>query len=128
MSEQYRLTQVELELMEILWSLGKGTVHEVMAELPANRKLAYTSVSTMLRILQKKNIVTAKKTGRQHIYQPRLNKKTFDNHSIKTVVKQVFSGQSAQMVAYLVDKSPLSVDDINAIQELLNAKKKELEK
>ena len=128
MSEQYRLTQVELELMEILWCLGQGTVHEVMAELPENRKLAYTSVSTMLRILQKKNIITAKKIGRQHIYQPQLSKKIFDNYSINTVVKQVFSGKSAELVAYLVDKSPLSVEEIQAIQQLLDTKKKELEK
>lgn len=128
MQENYRLTQVELELMEILWNLGKGTVHDVMSELPANRKLAYTSVSTMLRILQKKNFIMARKVGRQHIYQPRLSKKVFDKYSINTVVKQVFSGKSADLVAYLVDKSPLSVEDIQAIQQLLDAKKKELQK
>jgi len=49
--------------MEILWRLGDGTVHAVVAELPSERKLAYTSVSTMLRILQQKNIVTIKKSA-----------------------------------------------------------------
>ena len=126
MSEQYRLTQVELEIMEIMWMLGKGTVHEVIAQLPKNRQLAYTSVSTMLRILQKKNFITAKKIGRQHIYQPKLSKKIFDKYSINSVVKQAFSGKSAELVAYLVDKNPLSIEEIQSIQQLLDLKKKEL--
>jgi len=76
-------------------AIRDGTVHAVVAELPSERKLAYTSVSTMLRILQQKNIVTIKKVSRQHIYQPLLSKDTFANHSLSKIVKQVFAGNSA---------------------------------
>lgn len=126
MNEKYHLTPVELELMEILWELEAGTVHEVIAKLPSDRKLAYTSVSTMLRILQQKKIVAIKKISRQHVYYPLLSKETFANHSLKRIVKQVFAGNSAQLVSYLVDKNKLSIDEINELQQLLNAKKKEL--
>lgn len=126
MSEKYYLTPVELELMEILWKLEEGTVHQVMQHLPVDRHLAYTSVSTMLRILQQKNVVDIKKVGRQHIYYPLLNKKTYANHSIKKIVQQVFSGNSAELVAHLVDKNKLSLDEINALQQLLDSKKKAL--
>lgn len=123
MSEKYYLTPVELELMEILWKLKQGTVHAVMEQLPSNRQLAYTSVSTILRILQQKNILGIKKVSRQHIYYPRLNKETYATHSIKKIVQQVFSGKSSELVAYLVDKNKLSLDEINALQQLLDAKK-----
>jgi predicted transcriptional regulator len=128
MSSKCHLTTVELELMNILWSIGKGTVRDVMAELPKNRDLAYTSVSTMLRILEQKKIVTAVKSGRQHIYQPRLSKQNFANHSIDKIVTQIFSGKSTELVACLVDNNTLSLDEINEIQALLHAKKKELSK
>jgi predicted transcriptional regulator len=126
MDDQYRLTPVEAELMEILWSLGKGCVHDVMALMPAHRKLAYTSVSTILRILEQKGILTTQKVSRQHIYIPLLSKQTFANHSITKIVNQVFAGNSAELVTYLVDKNDLTLDEINSIQQLLNDKKKEL--
>ena len=60
--------------MTILWRLGEGTVSEVRAELPAERALAYTSVSTVLRILEKKGLVRPRKAGRGHVYIPAVEK------------------------------------------------------
>lgn len=128
MPEKYQLTPVEHELMEILWMLKEGTVRDVMAQLPKQRDLAYTSVSTILRILQQKKMVTAEKVGKQHIYRPILTKDVFTKHSVKRMVSEVFSGNSVQLVSYLVDKHSLSLDEMNAIQKLLDVKKKELKK
>lgn len=126
MSEKYNLTPVELELMDILWRIGQGTVRDVMAHLPAKRNLAYTSVSTILRILEQKKILATKKLGRQHIYLPTLTKNVFASHSVKKIVNQVFSGNSVELVAYLMNKSNLSIDEITAIQKILDAKKMEI--
>lgn len=126
MSEKYSLTPVELELMEILWKLSQGTVRDVMAELPAKRSLAYTSVSTILRILEQKNVLTTKKIGKQHIYIPLFSKKTFASHSVNKIVKQIFSGNSAELVAYLMHKKDISLDELDAIQTIIDAKKKEM--
>ena len=126
MSEKYDLTPVELELMNILWEIGKGTVRDCMACLPKSRNLAYTSVSTMLRILQQKKILIAEKSGRQHIYSPVFSKEEFANHSVKKIINQVFSGNSVELVSYLMNKKDITADEISAIQKLLTAKKKEL--
>lgn len=128
MPEKYHLTPVEHELMEILWMLGQGTVRDVLAHLPKHRQLAYTSVSTILRILQQKKIVSARKIAKQHIYQPILSKETFATDSIKTMVKQIFSGNSVDLVAYLVDKQHLSTEELNQIYQLIASKKKELDR
>ena len=122
----YDLTPVELELMDILWSLGEGTVHDVLAGLPNDRDLAYTSVSTILRILQQKKIVAIKKIGRQHIYKPMISKDLFATHSVNKIITQVFSGKSVELVANLINKNQISLDDIKAIQKLISSKKKEL--
>jgi predicted transcriptional regulator len=126
MTEKFQLTPVEHELMDILWKIGEGTVRDVMAHLPRHRQLAYTSVSTILRILQQKKILGTEKMGKQHIYKPLLTKKSFANYSVKTMIKRVFSGNSAKLVAYLVDQHNLTINDIEAIQQLLETKKKEL--
>jgi predicted transcriptional regulator len=126
MSVKYSLTPVEHELMDILWKIGQGTVRHVMEHLSRERNLAYTSVSTILRILQQKKILTAKKIGRQHIYLPALSKEIFARHSVTKMVDQIFSGNSVELVSYLVGNKKLSHDEITAIQELLENKKKEL--
>jgi predicted transcriptional regulator len=125
-TEKYQLTPVEYELMEILWSIKQGTVRDVLAKLPNNRHLAYTSVSTILRILQQKQIVAAEKMGKQHSYRPLITREAFAHHSVNKMVSQVFSGNSVQLVSYLVDKNKLSVEELNAIQRLLDNRKKEL--
>lgn len=124
MPEKYQLTPVEHELMEILWDLEQGTVRDVLAMLPKERQLAYTSVSTILRILQQKKILSAEKSGKHHIYKPLLSRDKFANHSVQTMVKHVFAGNSVDLVAFLVDNNDLSLDDINAIHQLLETKKR----
>lgn len=126
MSDKHQLTPVEHELMEILWHLGEGTVRDVLANLPTNRQLAYTSVSTILRILEQKKVLRAIKDGKQHIYRPLLSKEVFATHTVNSVVKQIFAGKSSDLVAYLVDNTDLTATDIDALHAMLENKKKEL--
>ena len=121
---QTRLTDVEHEFMEILWNLGEGTVQDVLDALPQNRDLAYTSVSTILRILEQKKILGIRKLGRKHIYRPLLSKQVFANHSVEKLLHDVFEGDSVGLVSFLLDKKPISMEEIKQIQKLLNEKKR----
>ncbi len=125
---KYHLTPVEHELMEILWKIEEGTVRDVMEHLPQKRNLAYTSVSTMLRILEQKKIVKTRKLKRTHIYIPALNKSTFATLTLNKMVTQVFSGNAVELVSYLVNKNTISTDEITEIQKIIENKKKELER
>lgn len=62
------LTEVELEFMTVLWQIGRGTVRDLIAKLAADRNLAYTSVATIMRILEQKNFVTSVKEGKTFVY------------------------------------------------------------
>ena len=66
------LTEVELEFMSKLWTLGEATVRDVLDKLPNERGLAYTSAATILRILEQKEFVTSRIEGKSHVYQPAL--------------------------------------------------------
>lgn len=126
MTDHSRLTDVEHEFMEILWRLGEGTVQDVIDGLPKGRNLAYTSVSTILRILQQKKVLAAYKSGRKHIYRPLLSKHVFANRSVEKLIQQVFEGDSIELVSHLLDKKRISVEEIKKIQKLLNEKKRAL--
>lgn len=113
------LTETELELMTILWRLREGSVAEVIAELPGDRKLAYTSVSTILRILEQKGILNTRKEGRGHIYIPLLNKSDYEAKTVKHVVERVFDGTPVALVRQLVDTVDLDANDLQELKRII---------
>jgi len=113
------LTEVELELMTALWHLGEATVRDVLELLPADRHLAYTSVSTILRILEKKMLVKTRKVGKAHIYTPALTKSDYESRSLRHLVDKVFDGTPSAMVMRLLDDRGLTKDELRQIQALL---------
>jgi predicted transcriptional regulator len=118
------LTEVELELMTILWRDGGGTVTDVMAALPAERQLAYTSVSTMLRILEQKKILGSEKIGRGHRYVPLVDKGDYETFALDQVVGKVFGGEPLALVRRLLDVRGLTRDDVAALKSLLDQREK----
>jgi predicted transcriptional regulator len=118
------LTESELELMTILWRLEGATVNEVLAALPPNRPLAYTSVSTILRILEQKGVVTSEKIGRGHRYLPAVAKDAYEGFALDQVVETVFDGQPLSLVRRLFDGAGLTRRDLASLRALLDDKER----
>jgi predicted transcriptional regulator len=117
--ESKMLTEVELELMTILWRLGEGSVADVIADLPKGRDLAYTSVSTILRILEQKGILKARKEGRGHIYIPALQKSDYEARAVRHVMDRVFNGTPVALVRQLLDTVQLDEKSIQELKDIL---------
>jgi predicted transcriptional regulator len=117
------LTDVELELMSSLWRLGGGTVHDVLATLPPARKLAYTSVSTVLRILVQKGVLSVKREGRGHVYVPKLSKEAYETASLRHIVHRVFDGAPAALVRRLLETEDVDERELEAIRTLLRGRR-----
>lgn len=113
------LTPTELELMRILWQLEAATVHEVLDALPPQRPLAYTSVSTMLRVLEQKGIVAAVKEGRGHRYSPVLDRATYEGRSVQHLLNEVFEDAPLALVSRLLETRGLSDTERDALKKLL---------
>lgn len=111
------LTPLELELMTVLWKTGGGTVHDVAAAL--NEEYAYTTISTVLRLLLSKGVVDAQANGRQHTYVPLLSKDDYESRTLKHVVTTVFDGEPASLMRRLLDDKALSKKELDEIRELL---------
>lgn len=118
--EQKPLTDVELELMTILWRLSEGSVSDVINELPKSRDLAYTSVSTILRILEQKKVLAARKEGRGHVYVPLLKKSDYETKAVRHVVDRVFEGAPAALVRQLLASVELNDDELRELKELIS--------
>ena len=119
-SAERLLTRAELELMAILWSLAEASVAEVIGALPRSREVAYTTVSTILRILEQKGFVVSRKEGRGHLYSPKISKDAYETRSLKQLVHKVFDGVPSALVRRLLDEHALSRDEIHEIQAMLN--------
>ena len=117
------LTDVELEMMNILWKHNGGTVNDVLAALQPHRKLAYTSVSTMLRILEQKGVLESEKAGRGHIYRPKVPKHEYETKTLRHLVDNVFEGAPGQLVQRLLEVESLSEEDLSVIRRLLKEKR-----
>ncbi len=113
------LTEVELELMNILWAIGKGTVKDVLSQLKEDRKLAYTSAATILRILEQKKIITSEKQGRAHLFIPLLEKSTYESLSLQHLLKNVFNNDTTSMVARLIDDHQLSDQELKQVNDII---------
>jgi predicted transcriptional regulator len=118
------LTEVELELMNIVWQLGPCTVKDVLEGVAAQRELAYTSVATMLKILEQKGILKSSKGERALTYEPLVSKAEYESASLQHLAKNVFAGDPSAMVMRLIDESRLSQAELEAIRELLDERLK----
>jgi predicted transcriptional regulator len=118
------LTEVELEIMGILWRVEEGTVHDVISYLPPARKLAYTTVSTVLRILEQKKITSSRKEGRGHVYYPVLKKEDYEKVSLSHLMRRVFDGAPSSLVRTLLDAEGLSEAELERISHLISQRLK----
>lgn len=113
------LTEVELEFMNELWGIGEGTVRDVLAQLPAERSLAYTSGATILRILEEKGFVKSRKDGKSLTYTPLLAKDTYQTRSLQNLSRTLFDDTPATLVARIVDDAGLTEADLEEIRALV---------
>jgi predicted transcriptional regulator len=116
------LTDAELELMLILWKVQEGSVHDVLAALPKKRVMAYTTASTIIRILEKKGFVASRKVGKAHLYSPLLGKKDYEARTLGHVVGRLFENTPAALVARLLDDHKLSAAEIAELKKLLDSR------
>jgi len=117
-----QLTKAEEQFMQVLWDLKEGSVKEIIAELP-NPKPAYNTVSTIIRILETKNIVAHKPKGRGYIYYPLIKKTDYTNQSLHKLMDGYFGGSFKSMVSFFVKKNDLDIHELESIMKEIEKSK-----
>ena len=113
------LTEVELELMDVLWDKGAASVTDIVEALPEER-LAYSSVLTMMRILEQKGYVTHEKEGRAFIYRPLVNRREAQQSVIGYLLRRFFDNSPEQLVVNLLEHEEVGPREVKRLKKMIN--------
>ncbi len=112
------LTKAELQIMQILWKLENAFVNDIIDELPMP-KPAYNTVSTIIRILEKKGIVSHKPFGKTFQYYPLVKKEEYIERYMGGVLNSFFSDSLSNLVSFFSKKENLSLEETDKILKIL---------
>jgi predicted transcriptional regulator len=112
------LTEAELRLMEVLWERGQATVAEVTAALPPP-PIAYNSVLTTLRILERKGYIAHDEAGRAFIYRPLVAREEAAGHAVGHLLSRFFDNSSGSLALRLIENERPSGDELLRLKALI---------
>jgi len=119
-----RITRLELQLHEKLWTLGPSSVREVRESLPEERRLAYTTIQTMIYRLEEKGAVRrVKRVGNANIFEAVYTRKAVHRRLISDLL-DLFGGSPAPVMSHLVESGKLTLADVRALEKKLASTEK----
>ena len=117
------LTEAELRLMEVLWQKAPATVQQVVEHLPEKTPLAYNSVLTTIRILEKKGYVKHVKDGRAHVYSPTVERKEATRSEIRHLVSRFFGDSHELLVLNILEDESMDAAEVERLRKMLEGSK-----
>ena len=113
------LTPQELSIMKVVWKLEKATVRDVYESLRARRTIAYTTVMTMMKILEEKGYLKKTRVERAYVYKPSRPRQQVVGAMVREFVDRVFDGAAGGLLAHLAKDSRLSKDERQHIRRVI---------
>ena len=110
------LTKAEDQVMQILWKLTKAFVNDIIDQIP-EPKPAYNTVSTIVRILEKKGFVFYNAYGKSHQYYPLVEKTAYSDFYLKSMITSYFGGSFDNLVSFFAKENKLDIKDIDALMK-----------
>ncbi len=111
-----RLTKAEEEIMLVLWKIEEGVVRDVMAGLK-EKDSPYTTVSTVIRVLEKKGFVGHRAIGTTHVYYPLVSRQDYLKGYLSGVIRNYFNGSFSSMASFFARENDLSLEDLKEIMQ-----------
>ena len=122
-SKSTTLTEAELRIMNVLWERQAATVHEVLESLPAKPALAYNSVLTIVRILEKKGYVRHVKDKRAHVYTPQIDRKDATRFEVRHLISRFFGDSHELLALNVLEETSLDAEELSRLRQLLTEEK-----
>ena len=116
------LTEAELRLMEVLWQRGPSTVQQVLDALTGEKALAYNSVLTTIRILEKKGYASHAKDSRAHVYAPLVERGLATRSEVRHLVQRLFGNSHELLVLNILEDAGLNADELQRLKQYLKDK------
>ena len=112
----------ETEILRLVWQLNKATVQDVCNKLPAKRKIAYATVQTLLRRLEKKGYVKHHIRGKAHVFSAAVKSEKVIKRSVGDFLDRLFGGDPIPLMQYLAEHGKIDADDIEELKQLAGKK------
>ena len=123
--ELHELGQLQRQVMEALWRLDEGTVHDVRASLSSEKDHAYTTVLTVLQKLEKSGWITHRRAGRTYIWSAVHSREREGQSSLGKVIDRLFSGSAMVAFQHLLENDGLDGDDLLELRRMVEQKRRE---
>ncbi len=117
--ESKTLTEAELRIMNVLWLKGSGTVQVILDFLSQKPPLAYNSVLTTIRVLERKGYVKHSKDGRAHVYAPLVGQEEATRSEILHLVGRFFKNSHEQLVLNILEDRGIEAEELDRLREML---------
>ena len=111
------LTDAEHRIMEVVWDKGTATVADVAEALAGKDGTAYTTILTMMRILQVKGYLSCRKQGRAHVYAPKVDRDTAARKAVRQLLTKFFAGSPGELVLSFLREEELSPEELNELKK-----------
>ncbi len=112
------LSPSETEILRLVWQLDKATVQDVCNKLPAKRKIAYATVQTLLRRLEKKGYVKHRIRGKAHVFFAAVKSEKVIKRSVNDFLDKLFGGDPIPLMQYLAEHGKINADDIEELKTI----------
>lgn len=116
------LSPSETEILRLVWQLGKATVQDVCDKLPAKRKIAYATVQTLLRRLEKKGYLKHDIRGKAHVFYAAVKSENVIKRSVNDFLERLFGGDPIPLMQYLAEHGKIDAGDIEKLKRLAGKK------
>jgi len=122
--ESPQLTALQVDVMRVLWERGEATAGDVHAALTAGRRLAPTTVATLLRRLEKRGLLAHRTEGRQFVYRPTVGEDEATDAMVSELAARLFDGDAARLVHHLIARHQIQAGDLERVRALIAAKQR----
>ena len=122
-SKSPTLTEAELRLMKVLWQRRSATVGEVLAGLPSDTALAYSTVLTTLRILEQKGYVAHLESGRAFVYHPLIGRDEAQRNATQQLVRRFFNNSPELLALSLLEQENIDEQELERLKKLIERSK-----
>src|SRR5882762_4008047 len=117
-------TEVELELLRVLWDKGEATVRELYEVVSQQRSLGYTSVLKTLQIMTEKGLVERTEQGKAHLYRAAASQEQTQSQLLRDLSTRLFAGSAAQLAMHALSMETVDSDELRAIAQLIDTKRR----
>ena len=118
-------SELELQVLNVLWEKSKGTVREVMEALPDGKQRAYTTVLSVMQLMEKKKMLSRSAQGGRHVYRPKLKRAKVGKTLLERIVHYAFGQSASKAIVQLMGNYRLEADEIQEIRALLDQHEEE---